>query len=750
MTSRPTVTIYATTLILSAFLLFSVQVLFSKMLLPLLGGSPSVWNTAMVFFQALLLAGYGYAHITSQRLTIRTQAVLHIILLALAGLVLPLAIPAGAGLPADENPALWQLGIMAMTVGAPFFVMSASAPMIQRWFAGTDHPDAANPYFLYAASNIGSMAALLLYPVTIEPLMTLHLQNAGWAFGYAALVFMTILCAFLVWGVAARTPMPYSHNVTSVAPPPSARLRMTWVALAFIPSSLMLGLTTYVTTDIASAPMLWIIPLALYLLTFIIVFARNSRVTIGGIIIAFNATLAILLFLVSSGLANVHQVFFLVHPLLFFIACLLCHKQLANLRPPAGHLTSFYVYMSLGGVLGGLFNAFIAPALFVVPVEYTLALCAVVLVRCMVMADGAPLASWPRIRVELRPRVVIMLIISLAMVYASMNAKSPALNLMTGVMVTVTIASLRLKPFTYAVFATIVLLVHSPIRMVLNPNLVHIERNYFGVLRITEGADTRNFLHGTTLHGAQPRNPANKLNPITYYSPIGGYGDAFSALPGKEQDIAVIGLGVGSLACFTQPGRSFDFYEIDPDVVKIAEDRNFFTFLSDCGSPYNIIVGDGRMKIAESGKKYTMIVADAFSSDNIPVHVMTYEALKIYESRLADGGIILFHISNRYLHLEPVIKAIGDMAGMHTMVKITPKMQTLFDPDISYSPSTLTALTHDADRAELLRKMGWRDANAPAGYRAWTDDYANVIAALNVLRPGKSRKPVVIDVADEE
>lgn len=734
-----TVQVYAITLILSAFLLFSVQLLFSKMILPLLGGSPSVWNTAMVFFQALLLAGYAYAHATSQHLGIRTQSTLHLAILFLAAILLPLALPEGAALPPGGNPALWQLGIMAITVGAPFFVVSASAPMIQRWFAGTDHPDAASPYFLYAASNLGSMAALLSYPVLIEPLLTLHSQNTLWAFGYALLILMTLLCALLVWKSPKQSLRQPPHPAVSQTSAPGLRTKLMWTFLAFVPSSLMLGLTTYLTTDIASAPLLWILPLALYLLTFIIVFARRAMISTDLTVSLFTAFFALMMFFLGSSLFVGKPEFFVVPPTIFFFSCLLCHKRLADLRPPAEYLTSFYMYMSLGGVLGGMFNAFAAPFLFPVPLEYTLALCAVILIRCIILADGRPVLTARNIKTELRSTAIFPVIISLVLVYLTIQEKSIFLNLATGISISVSLMALRMRLFSYAVYACGLLLLLSPARQLFHPDILAIERNFFGIIRVMDTPHTRQFMHGTTLHGAQPRKTGDRLNSITYYNPYGGYGDAFHLLSADRQQIGIIGLGVGSLACFSHPGRSFDYYEIDPDVVQISENPEYFTYLHDCGSPYQIIIGDGRLKIAEAANgTYDMIVIDAFSSDNIPVHVLTLEALEIYASKLKPDGFLLYHISNRHLNLEPVVKAIADKAGYHALIKLSPATPTPFNPEVAYFASLLVAVSKDASTLALLKQRGWRDLEAPDGYRPWTDDYANIAAALNMFHKKKA------------
>lgn len=734
---RATVLLFSATLILSAFLLFSVQPMFSKMILPLLGGSPSVWNTAMVFFQAMLLAGYAYAHGTSRRLGMRTQSMLHIAILAGCAFFLPFAIPAGWAPPAEGSPAFWQLGVMAAIVGAPFFIVSASAPMLQRWFAGTDHPDAANPYFLYAASNIGSMAALLSYPFLIEPALTLKAQAMSWTVGYGALAFLTFLCAALVWK-KSRAVTGTRHTASEPIP---RRMKALWLLLAFIPSSLMLGVTTYITTDIASVPLLWIIPLCLYLLTFILVFSRRPIVKMDYAVSLFTAFFVLTLFFVTSSLFTGRAVLFLLHLVLFFFAALLCHKKLADLRPSADHLTAFYMYMSLGGVLGGMFNALLAPMLFVVPVEYALVLCLALVVRAMCMTEGSILRKpdWSSLK---RSHVFLVLGTAALMIYAR-HTDLKSIYLLVGVLVVITIMSLRLKPRAFALLGAMLLLTHSSLIQLTRPQNKLFERNFYGVLRITdEKQNVRHLFHGTTLHGTQPLIPEYRLVQMSYYNPKGPLGDVFHLTDDNQspQKIGILGLGAGTLACFSKEGRSFDFYEIDPDIVRIAENRNYFTYLSDCGSPYQVTMGDGRLNLAKAAdQSYDLIVMDAFSSDNVPMHLITLDALNIYLKKLKSGGIIAINISNRYLNLEPLIASLSEASGVPAFVKLVAGNTIREETTLKYSTSYYAAFTKDPASADALQKdLGWKPAQKVEGFRVWTDDYANIFTSLSLINPPNS------------
>jgi hypothetical protein len=725
------VPLYTATLVLSAFLLFSVQPLLSKMILPLLGGSASVWNTAMVFFQAALLAGYFYAHATSRYLPIRAQAALHLAVLAACVIFLPAAVPHGT--TPTGSPALWQLGFMTALIGAPFFAVSASAPMLQRWFSKLNHPDAANPYFLYAASNIGSMAALLSYPFIIEPLLTVRMQNVFWTAGYVLLVALTAACGLVALRTTTQTA---AEQTTTTAHVPLAR-RLEWLALAFIPSSLMLGVTTFVTTDIASAPLFWIAPLTLYLVTFILVFARRQYLSLPQISALFVISVVVLLFKTSSGLLQRNFVVDIpLHFCVFFFACLLCHKLLADRRPDATHLTSFYMYMSLGGVLGGAFNALAAPVLFVVPIEYALVLCLALFVNGYSRQERT---GW-----GFRTAAVYASLAAPAAVMIWMTAEHEGglLGWVAGVCVAAAAVALIPRPMAFAAYAAAVLLALSPLSWLFKDENLAVERNFFGVLRVVDDRDQRRFYHGTEIHGAQPRAPDLRLVPITYYHPLGGAGDVFDILNGKagDQRIAVIGLGAGSLACYARPGRVFDFYEIDIQVKEIAENRSLFTYLSDCGSPYNVVIGDGRLKISEATESsYDAVILDAFSSDNIPMHLLTHEAFATYRAKLKEDGLLAVHLTNRNLDFKPNIAALAAAMATPAFIRDSHGGPVVPDGTLRYSGTTYAVLTRDPAAAAMFREKGWKAVQPGDAAAAWSDNFGNIVAALKILQPERLR-----------
>lgn len=743
--TRLYIPVFSLTLLLSAALLFSIQPMFSKMILPLLGGTPQVWNTAMLFFQIVLLMGYAYAHITSKFLAIRTQAILHIALLVLFFFVLPFGIPEGSLPHENENPQLWQLGIMATVIGGPFFVLSGSAPMFQRWFSGIDHPDAQNPYFLYGASNLGSMASLLAYPVLIEPNLDLAAQAYNWMIGYGALILFCVGAAALAW--QAKTPTNITEDTDTQETITWSR-RGFWLLCAFLPSSLMLGVTSYITTDIASVPMLWILPLALYVGTFIIVFARKDIINKNGLIWVQGALLFLLITktLVFNNIPPLALVS--LHFALFFASALLCHKELADSRPGTKHLTEFYLIMSLGGALGGVFNALLAPVIFTIPLEYPLILVAITAMRYVDDKESsfrnALRTTFTGLRNEpidtlMAPKYIGAILMTLLIItlHETGNHNLNAEPMIAAVVFLVGITLIQTR-WILAIFL-VATLSFNPIGYALNGigdiKYIHQERNFFGVLRVVDsGKDKiRVLLHGTTTHGTQPLAEDQKLMPVSYYGLRSPYAETFDYLktrPG-DQKIAVLGLGIGVMACYTHPGRSFDFYEIDPAVIELAENKDYFTYLSDCGSPYEVILGDGRLRILEKPDNYyDIIVLDAFSSDNIPVHLLTLEALKMYRTKLKENGILALHISNNFLDLEPVLTTAAQHLQLKSIAKIGPDIKTVEDSDLPlYLSHLFLMLPPEFDTAPFA-KNGWSAGMRFEHSRYWTDQFSNVFSVL--------------------
>ncbi len=746
------VCVYAVTLLLSAFLLFLVQPMFGKMILPLLGGSPSVWNTAMLFFQALLLAGYAYAHGTARLLPIKAQALLHLALLVAFVFVLPIAIPEGWVPPAGKDPTFWQLGLMAVAAGGPFFILSGSAPMLQHWFAHTDHPDAHNPYFLYAASNLGSISALLAYPFFVEPAMQISEQSAGWSLGYGILIACVLVAAMLAWRHAG--PGKTIAGADGDSETITWKCRALWLVLAFVPSSLMLGVTTFITTDLASVPLLWIVPLALYVSTFIIVFARKPLISAEKTYYWQGLIIMMILGLIGSMTEIAKPAMIVAHLILFFLTALMCHHELAQSRPHARHLTQFYLIMSLGGALGGFFNAIIAPNLFVVPIEYGMVLALACFMRESTEPQKSLAVSWDRFKTMLKKRergylfksgilsVSIVLVSTAACTYL---AEHGAIRMvLMGMILTILTLNLE-KRWIFGFCTFFILMLHPPGFFwggTIYDRLVHQDRNFFGVIRVVDmqKAGIRTLLHGTTIHGTQPLAAEHKLIQLSYYSETSGITDAFRLLDNSSvpQKVGVIGLGIGVTSCYAKEGRSFEFFEIDSAVKEVAENRHFFTYLSDCGSPYDIILGDGRIKMAEQPDgKYNAIVIDAFSSDSIPIHLLTIESFNLYKMKLKPGGYIIINISNRYINLRPVVASAAEALAMKAYVIVTKEGAV---ENMPYYQAEFMVITGDPAHGEALKERGWSEETPKEGFRLWTDQYSNITTLFKLIVPISEEK----------
>jgi hypothetical protein len=723
-------TVFAVTLGLSATLLFALQPMFAKMTLPLLGGAPAVWNTAVAFFQGVLLLGYLYAHALQRAGGLRTQLAIHGCVLAFATLFLPIAVSAALGNPPAGAPAGWLLALYFVSVGPPFFALSATAPLLQAWYVRTGRPDAKDPYHLYGASNLGSLAALLSYPVLIEPVLSLSAQGQTWSWGYYALAGCIALCAFTTLHARAQAAVPGAvapPNVAAEATRTTWTDRGRWVVLAAIPSSLLLGATTHLTTDVASAPFLWVAPLALYLLTFVIAFAR--RPAISAELAARAAPLA----LIAAAAIMVSQSFDwlsagAVHLFALFALALACHHRLARLRPAAGRLTEFYAFMSLGGVIGGAFNAFLAPVVFDGVIEYPLALAAAIAIAGASRAMGR------------RALIVAAACAGVAALAAGVQPLGlapgdAALKIATAFGL-VTLFLLRSDPRKLAI-GFLVLIAGVPL-LARDGDLVTQERSFFGVWRVIDRDGVRELSHGTTVHGAQLSDPARRFEPLTYYSAQGPIGEAVRRV--RERfgvvDVGVIGLGAGSMACHALPGDAWTFYEIDPVVVRMARDPELFSFLGDCAPDAPVRLGDARLTLANAPiGGYDVLVLDAFASDVVPAHLVTREAFALYMSRLAPDGVLVAHISNRMVELEGPIADIVDSLGWTARAKVfvvPPEVEATREASSTHA---LVIARRAGPLAAFDEAAGWRAAQ-PANAQVWTDDRNNIPRAMWAKRFG--------------
>ena len=824
-------TLFAITLFWSAALLFWVEPMVGKLVLPQLGGAPAVWNTCLVFFQAMLLAGYATAHWLAGRVSPRAQVATHLVLLLAAVATLPVRVNEIAAAPWPDWPTAWLLGQLLVSVGPAFFVLALTTPLLQRWFAASADAGARDPYFLYAASNVGSFVALLGYPLFIEPNWPLREQSWLWLAGFLAMPLLVLACG------AKATPCSRAatggkeasgncklqifnwqfaifRRVAAPVPPTgtgedSFSRRLHWAACAAVPSSLLLGVTTFITTDVASMPLLWVVPLALYLLTFVFVFARRQVFSARLLSRALPIGALALAYQMCAGLSEPAWLVMGLHLAVFFIAAMVCHARLAIDRPPPEQLTEFYLWMSIGGVLGGLFNSLLAPLLFNSVVEYPLALVAACWLKAeflplkpvepsnandQSMANAAvslaptggegrgegastttrdslpppprpnPLPRWGRgnqnARSSSRVADTLLWPALLAVLTAVLAAFLPPAKLVPAQVQSVLIFGLPLL--------LCFLLVDVPRRFALGLGAVflggafytggfgktlHTERNFFGVTRVTlsPNGDARQIVHGRTIHGRQFLAPARAAEPLTFYHREGPLGDVFKVFgtagiaaavapsprpspPVGEREkmarsVGVIGLGAGSMAAYARPGERWTFYDIDPSVLRIAQDTNFFTFLArSAAAETRLVEGDARLRLREAADGgYDLLVLDAFSSDAIPVHLITREALELYLRKLAPGGLLAFHISNRYLDLEPVL---GNLAQELRLVALGCDDMSLTEAEFATGreQSHWVVMARTAEGlAGFQRRTRWSPLETNPRVGVWMDDFSSPV-----------------------
>ena len=587
---------------------------------------------------------------------------------------LPFSFPANRVPPVEHNPVPWLLMILSLAVGLPFFVLSTIAPTLQKWFSGIGHHLSGDPYFLYAASNFGSMLGLLSYPILIEPRFRLAEQSRLWTYGYVVLVIFILLCAVAVWRAPLReqnTQEISDRARVESTPAPALNERLIWLALAFVPSSLMLGVTTVLTTEIPPIPMFWVLPLAVYLLSFILVFAKKPPLDHSQI--AEKIPLLILAGIIPVLLKTDWPLFLeiVVNLATLFVVAVACHGELAKRRPSAEHLTGFYLWVALGGVLGGLFNGVIAPLIFNSVFEFPLALiCAALLRQLMLPAAKRPRFNWLDAALPFAAGALAIILVRVVRRFGiepgltlHLIAFGPSLLLCL---------SFAKRPIRFAL-GFVALLAAGTIYTGVYRNILHTDRSFYGIYRIAddESGQYRILWDGRTLHGMQALAPDRTREPLAYYTHSGPAGQIFAAFAGSEQrkSVAVVGLGAGALACYAAPGDHFTFYEIDPLVERIARDPRYFTFLRDCGAEARVILGDARISLKNSpDHQYGMFVLDAFGADAIPIHLLTREAIQLYLSKLSDHGVLIFHISNRYLDLQRVLGNAASDAGLVAFV----------------------------------------------------------------------------------
>jgi hypothetical protein len=686
--------IFTATIFVSAVLLFLVQPMFAKMILPTLGGTAAVWTTCMLFFQATLLMGYMYAHLLTKHLPFKGQIACHLALVLLAFLQLPLPTPDVQASP--TQPVLWLLTFAFTSIGLPFLILSASAPLLQSWFSRTHHPHGHNPYFLYAASNLGSMVALLGYPFGIEAIIGLTEQKHLWTLGFGALMGCLVFAA----AIAFLQRNPHAH--TEKTQGNSWSQRVFWMICAALPSSLMLGLTSFVSTDIAPISLFWVVPLALYLLTFIIVFGFGQRIplkTIAGLaLITAVSGIGVFLTAGSAWVSTYFYVLILFHVLVFFFIAWFFHGQLASSKPSATHLTDFYLWMSVGGMLGGVFNALVAPISFHMTLEYPL----VFLVCAFLIYKFLRHHGWTShvFNKEAVPLLPFVFVIGLGMEFMLSNIGET----------------------------------------------LYRDRSFYGSMAVKEirqpetGTVVHLFAHGTTNHGAQIIKPETKQTiPMGYYQEEGLFGDVMKGYVSNNPEpttVGITGLGAGGLSAFLRPQDSLTFYEIDPAVVAIAKNPDYFTYLKNAPKQTKIVLGDGRLSLKKTpDHHYDVLFADAFSSDAVPTNLITQEAIDLYIKKTKPTGAIAIHISNRYLDLQKVIANYTLPAGYASYCATygMAEKETLAN-NFKYPHILCFIAREDSLPATIKTNPAWKRTIPDPTFRPWTDDYSNVFGVFKIAR----------------
>ena len=675
---------FAVAIITSAFLLFQVQPLIAKFILPWFGGGPAVWGVSMLFFQTSLVAGYAYSHLLVRYLDLRRQAVIHLALLLVALSQLPIEPMAAFESIANTDPTLQIIVLLAGTIGIPFFVLSATAPLIQSWVSRTGV--VRNPYWLYSLSNAASLLALLSYPFVVEPLLTRQAQLLIWSIVFGIFLVFCAYCAFWSGFRAAVTQsLPGEEPRTEVAEAPGLSLWVFWLALPAAAVALLLGVTNQLTRDLASVPFLWVVPLCAYLLSYILCFGSEKwyrrSLFIPAMVVSIGAIVSLLITEVESVRLAVA-----VYTAALFVLCMVCHGELYRLRPDPGRLTGFYLMIAVGGALGSALVAVAMPLLVDRYLELQLGIAATAVLTAILLARDARV-HYPLRQARLAQVSMLVTLLAVGGVLGSSARDDEA-------------------------------------------DIVYRERNFYGVLTVgRDNAGTPKeslwLRNGTSYHGAQMTSPHYRTIPAAYYSPRSGVALALSFTndkPGRR--IGMVGLGVGSVASYGNEGDYLRVYEINPEVVRVAGSQ--FSFLADSKADVDIVIGDARLSLErESPQAFNLFVLDAFSSDSIPVHLLTREAFELYLRHLTDDGIIAVLISSWYFDFEPLLKRMAEEFDMHA-VSINS-----FSGDLEDWGSNWMILTRNGD---FLKHQRVRKAmllgSEQREVRLWTDDFSSPFQLL--------------------
>jgi SAM-dependent methyltransferase len=729
---------FVAAIFVSAALLFAVEPMFTKMVLPRLGGAAAVWSVAMVFFQTALLAGYTYAHLLTRFAPGRKSVVIHLIVMVVACFALPLHIAAGWGLPPQVGEAFWLLGLFTVSIGLPFFALAANGPLLQAWFVRTDHPAAKDPYFLYAASNAGSFLALIAYPIVIEPFTRLGEQTWVWTLGFYGLILLIAACAVLLLrsserATASGATVAATTTSAAEAAPPSWRDAAIWVVLAAVPSGLLIAVTAHISTDVAAVPLMWVAPLALYLLTFVIAF--QSRPIIPHRLVAAAQPFFILVLVVLFIVVPIASIvgIIAIHLIVFFVCALMCHGELARRRPAPRDLTAFYMWISAGGTIGGIATGLLAPYAFVWVAEYPILIVLAALCR--------PGLALPRLRTGQYPLFAALAAAALFLIAIptlELNVDYSFFSVLVGALIGLSIGYWR-APLPFA--AIIAFLFVSMHYFNSADSIIYTVRNFFGVLSVAETSDGRfrQLWLGTTGQGSE-RVRDDEGKPVTGRPEMiseffAGAGiaqtfDMVHARAGGPINYAVIGLGTGTLACQRRPGDTMTYYEINPNVVRVARDPKLFRFVSECAPDVPIVVGDARLRLADAPDgSYDLIFVDAFLGAAIPIHLLTREAMTLYLRKLKPDGIVAMHVSNYHLELASVAAGIAE--ANHVIARVYDGGDVEADWDQQHWVPRVAAMARrEEDFGALAKSQFWPIRKRDPNQRVWTDDYSNIFGSV--------------------
>ena len=672
-------------LFLSGFLLFWCQPLVAKMVLPMFGGSASVWTTCVLFFQVFLLAGYVYAHLLATKAGLRFQFLVHGALMAATFGFLPIRFASEPAHRLLDTPALSLLLKLVTSVGIPFLVVATTAPLLQHWLTRTNLEPGRDPYYLYVASNTGSLMALLMYPLLMEPLMGVRAQTELWAGTFGLFAVLIVSAAILVRKYATPKPIAPAFTRGGYPGPPSMKTRAYWFAAAFVPSALMLAVTNHITMNIISVPFLWIVPLAVYLTTFMLAFSKSGQVSAARYALLSRwSPLILLLFLPTlpdfgAQVPVLNSMLIAGHVLLLFCGAYFCHTSLAARRPDPRYLTEFYFYIALGGAMGGAFVAIVAPHVFQSIFEYPLLVATLPLFRKWRGRKGAFRRGTPGFAVA----------------------------------------------FALLLFGYLTL--WRP-RYLEHTDLQYAARNFFGLKRVLFNPNNkvRELYHGDTLHGVESTDAALDGEPLTYYHRTSPAADALESIAGSAgYEVGVVGLGVGSMAAYASQTRHITFFEVDPQVEFIA--RTYFTHLRFCGKNCDVVISDGRTGIQQTpDQQFDVLMLDAFNSDSIPQHLVSREAIQLYLTKLKPDGLLLFHTSSRYFDVARLVAAATIDAKLVGFFRRSSDENFPFKASSDY----IVAARRVEDLGSILNKPEWLRLNSGVDLPAWTDDYSNMMSLV--------------------